>query len=78
MGAVVIAFCGALATALPYAVLMMVIYFDTTADCGYKCSDYFTELPKEGPVNIYEKKKTTGHIFIGSNDDARQLAVYIP
>lgn len=77
MGAGVIGFLGALFSTLPYAVLIMVIYFDTTENCGYKCSDYFEELPKEGPVNIYEEK-STGHIFIGANDDARQIAVYVP
>nr|YP_010472458.1 hypothetical protein N4L43_pgp051 [Pleurosigma intermedium]UVG42069.1 hypothetical protein [Pleurosigma intermedium] len=77
MGAVTIGFLGALSSTLPYAVLMMVIYFDTTENCGYNCSDYFEQLPKEEPVNIYEEK-STGHIFIGANDDARQIAIHTP
>ena len=77
MGTVAIGFIGALVSTLPYVVLMMVLYFDTTENCGYKCSDYFEQLPKEGTVNIYGEKATK-HIFIGSNDDARQIAVYVP
>lgn len=77
IGATTIGFLGALFSTLPYAVLMMVIYFDTTENCGYKCSNYFEELPKEGPVKIYDKK-STGHIFIGANDNARQITVHTP
>ena len=77
MGATPIGFVGALFSMLPYAVLMMVIYFDITENRGYNCSNYFEQLPKEGPINIYEEK-STGHIFIGANDDARQIAIYNP
>ena len=77
MGATAIGFLGALFSTLPYAVLMMVIYFDTTKNCGYNCSDYFEQLPKEGPVNICAEK-STGHVFIGANDDARQISIHTP
>lgn len=52
-GSAVIGFVGALFSIVPYAVLMMVIYFDTIENCGYKCSDYFEQLSKQGPVEIY-------------------------
>lgn len=77
MGTAAFGSLGALFSTLPYTALMMIIYFDTTENCGYNCSDYFEQLPKEGPVNIYEEK-STGHIFINTNDDARQIAVSIP
>ena len=38
---IIIGFVSALFSTLPYAVLMMVIFFDSTQNCGYKCSDYF-------------------------------------
>lgn len=77
MGATAIGFLGALFSTLTYAVLMMVIYFDTTENCGYNYSDYFEQLPKEGPVNICDEK-STGHVFIGANDDAQQIAIHTP
>jgi hypothetical protein len=76
-GSTILGLIGALFAMLPYAVLMMVIYFDTTKHCGYKCSNYFKELPKEGPVKIYAEK-SSGNLAIGANDDARQLEIYIP
>ena len=76
-GAAVIGFVGALFSIFPYAVLMMVLYFNTTENCGYKCPDYFETLPKEGPVEIY-KKESTGHVFIVGNDDAKQIEIYTP
>ena len=34
-------------------------------------------LPKEGPVEMFEER-STGHLIIGSNDDARQVTIFIP
>ena len=76
-GSAIIGFVGALFSIFPYAVLMMVIYFTSTENCGYKCSDYFETLPKEGHVEIY-KKESAGHVFIAGNDDAKQLEIYTP
>ena len=74
-----IEFLGALFSTLPYAVLMMVISFDATKNCGYNCSDYCEQLPKDGLIKIYEAK-STGYVFIGVkvNNDARQIAIHIP
>ena len=76
-GSAIIGFVGALFSIFPYAVLMMVIYFNTTENCGYKCSDYFETLPKEGHVEVYNKE-STGHVFIAGNDDAKQIEIYTP
>lgn len=76
-GSAIIGFVGALLSTLPYGILMMVLYFDSTENCGYKCSDYFEKLPKEGHVEIY-KKESTGHVFIAGNDDAKQIEIYTP
>ena len=68
---------GALFSIFPYAVLMMVIYFNITENCGYKYSNYFETLPKQGNVEMY-KKESTGHVFIAGNDDAKQIEIYTP
>lgn len=73
IGSLVIGFLGALAATLPYSILMLLLYFTATENCGYKCSDYFEQLPKEGPAKIYGEE-STGHLFIGGND----VEIYIP
>lgn len=70
-------FVGALFPTFPYVVLMMFIYFDTTANCGYKCHNYFEKLPQEQIVRIYAEKSNDNLIITG-NDEARQVEVYIP
>ena len=76
-GSAIIGFVGALVTTVPYCILMLLLYFNATENCGYKCSDYFEQLPKEGPAQIYGEE-STGHLIIGGNDDARQVEIYIP
>nr|YP_010471962.1 hypothetical protein N4L39_pgp092 [Haslea avium]YP_010472028.1 hypothetical protein N4L39_pgp026 [Haslea avium]UVG41427.1 hypothetical protein [Haslea avium]UVG41493.1 hypothetical protein [Haslea avium] len=76
IGSAIIGFVGAFLAGIPYIILMFLLY-DATENCGYKCSDYFEKLPKEGPHKVYGKE-STGHIFIAGNDDARQLEIYIP
>lgn len=49
----------------------------STENCSYKCSEYFEPIPIEEPVRIYGEK-STGHIFIAGNDDARQVEIYVP
>lgn len=77
LGTAVIALVGGLFAALPFAILMALIYFDATVNCGYKCSDYFEHLPKEGPVRIHVEKPTSNLVILG-NDDARQVEIYTP
>ena len=76
-GSAIIGFLGALFATLPYCIFMLLLYFDATENCGYKCSDYFEQLPKEGPVKTYGEE-STGRLFIGGNDAARQIEIYIP
>lgn len=77
LGTAVIALVGGLFAAFLYAIFMALIYFDATENCGYKCSDYFEHLPKEGPVRIHVEKPT-GNLVIVGNDDARQVEIYTP
>lgn len=76
-GAAVIGFVGGIVSSFAYAILMMILYFNLTENCAYKCQDHFEHLPKEGPVRIYGEK-STGHLTIAGNDDARQIEIYIP
>ena len=68
---------GAAANLLPYTVLIMILWFNSTENCGRKCSNYFEQIPKEGPFEIY-KEQPNGHICIASTEDAEQLQLYIP
>lgn len=54
---------------------MLLLFFDATENYGYKCSDYFEQLTKEG--SVYEEESTS-YLFITRNDDARQIKIYIP
>ena len=76
-GSAMIGLLGALVTPVPYCILMMLFYYNVTEHCAYKCSDYFEQLPNEGHLQHYGETPT-GHLFIGGNDDAKQVAIYIP
>ena len=76
-GSAFIRFFGALVTSFPYGILMLVLYFNATENCGHKCSNYFEQLPKERPAQIYGEEATS-HFFIRENDQARQIEIYIP
>jgi hypothetical protein len=76
-GTATIAILGALFSLFPYAVLMAIMYFDGTQNCGYNCNAHFEHLPKEVPVKIYSKQ-LAGHVIIAENNDARQVEIYIP
>ena len=77
IGSAIIGFVGALVEVFPYAVLLLLLSFSATENCGYRCSDYFEQLPKEGHAKIYGEE-STGHLFIAENDNARQIEIYIP
>jgi hypothetical protein len=76
-GSAIIGFVGALTATFPYCILMLLLYFNATENCGDRCSDYFEQLPQEGPSQTYGEE-STGHLFIGKNDDAQQIEIYIP
>lgn len=76
-GATIIGLLGAAFSTLPYALLLVIIHFSITEDCGYKCSDYFEQLSEKGPVEICVKE-STGNLVIAGNDDARQIELYNP
>jgi len=83
-GAAIIGLLSALSSGLPYAILMILIYFEGTQNCGYPCDEYFQHLPPEGHVRIYSEQ-STGHLAMAEaeasaegKDDARQVEIYIP
>jgi hypothetical protein len=61
----------------PLAILMTMIYYDSTANCGYKCHDYFELIPKESSVRVYSNELTE-NLLIGENDGSRQMIIYNP
>lgn len=76
-GSAIIGLGGALVGTLSYAILLMLLFFNATENCSYRCSDYFEQLPREGPTQIYGEE-SIGHLVIAGNDDARQVEIYIP
>lgn len=61
-GSLLIGVVASALTALLYAILTMTIYFQATKNCGFKCSEYFEQLPSQGPV-LMEEKQTGPTIF---------------
>jgi len=57
--------------------MIMITFYSQTEHCGYKCSDYFQQLPKEGSAKVYSEEPR-GQLVIAGNDDARQLEIYNP
>lgn len=60
-----------------YGILIIILFFDSTQNCGYKCSNYFEQLPDDQPVRIFADKPT-GQFVIAGNDDASQVEIYTP
>lgn len=77
VGTSVIAFIGAIFMNLPFAILMVMIYFDQTQYCGYNCDLHFQHISEKEPINIYSNEPA-GHLAISGNDEARQVAIYNP
>lgn len=76
-GSALIGVIGALCTTLPYAILLVILYFDFSSNCGYDCSSHFEILPKESSVIIYSDD-STGHLIIGDKNQASQVQIYNP
>ncbi len=64
-------------SAVPYGILIMVLFFGLTENCGFPCHDYFKELPVNEPIQIFAKK-STGNLIIVGNDHAQQVEIYVP
>jgi len=76
-GASIIVLTGTWLSVFSYSLLVMIVYFLNTENCGYQRSDYFEQLPEEGPVKIYEKE-STGHLLVAGNDKGKQIEMYVP
>ena len=76
-GSAIMGFVTGLLAAFSYGIFMTVIFFNLTENCSYRCSDFFEQLPKEGPIQIVENQ-STGNLVIGGNDDAKQVQFYTP
>jgi hypothetical protein len=76
-GTAVIAVSTALLSTLPHAIILLIVYFEGTQNCGYNCDAYFEELPKEVPVKIYQEQ-ATGHPIITQKNKANQVEIYLP
>ena len=52
-----IEFVAPILVALSNAILIMVLYFDATQNCGYQCQNYLEHLPKRDLLEFTEKKQ---------------------
>lgn len=77
VGTSVIAFMGAIFMNLPFAILLVMVYFDQTQYCGYNCDAHFQHVSEKEAINIYAEEPA-GHLAISGNDEARQVSIYNP
>jgi hypothetical protein len=75
-GTFIIGVLGAIFSTLPYAIFMVLIYFEGSQNCGYNCDAHFQHVPKESIIRIYGEQ-SSGHLAIAENNDARQVEIYI-
>lgn len=79
LGAIVLGTVAAVGNMLPYGIILMLMYFDATKNCGHICSNYFEQLPKDQITKIFEGKERVGpQLVIAGNDEARQVEIYEP
>lgn len=77
VGSAVIRIANALLSSFSYGILIMLLYFENIANCGYRCNDYLERLPKDQPVKVFAEEPT-GRLVIAGNDDVHQVEIYIP
>jgi len=77
MGSAAIGIIGALFATLPYAILLVILYFNGTENCGYNCDAHFEHLSQEAPISIHADD-SVGHLVISDNNEARQVQIYTP
>ncbi|QXE46097.1 hypothetical protein IV203_000075 (plastid) [Nitzschia inconspicua] len=67
-----------IASSLSYGILLLLICFLESEQCGFSCDTYFDKIPPEPEaINVYTKNRT-GNLIITGNDAARQVEIYIP
>ena len=72
-----VAFIAALWATFPYAVLIMVISFLETENCGYTCNRHFEPVPKGEPA-IVRVERASGNLLIGDNSENQKIELYVP
>jgi hypothetical protein len=74
---VLIGIISALVSSFAYGILILILSFDSTHNCGYRCDDYFDHLSDYQPLRVFAQKPT-GQLVIAGNDNERQVKIYIP
>lgn len=69
--------CASFFGSIQFIVFILAVSYNLTEDCGYKCSNYFEQLPKDEPIKILADQ-STGHLLIKENDDVGQPEIYLP
>ena len=77
-GSAVFGLVGAVFSVVSHAIALGVFYYFLTQDCGYRCDNYFENIPKQdGEIRIYGERRE-GNLVIAGNDEAHQVELYIP
>ena len=63
LGAAKVGFIGCIFSVIQYSIVILIVYYSMTENCGYKCNDYFTHITVDLPIIIY------------ANNDIVQLAI---
>lgn len=76
-GSAIIGIIGSFITTLPYVILLVLLSFDVTHNCGYDCSTHFDDVPQETPIQIYSDNPA-GHLIISDIKEDREIQIYHP
>ena len=75
--AAIAGFVGFFSTSIRYGIIALIIHYQATENCGYRCSDYFEHISKDEPFFV-SLDESSNKIIIASEKDSKQLELYIP
>jgi formylmethanofuran dehydrogenase subunit D len=77
LGATLLGFAAAIFAIVPYGILIAILYFGATENCGYNCENYFELVPKQETQRIYAEK-SFGNLIIGKSENVDMTQIFIP
>ena len=64
--------------AVPYAVLMMILSFELSSNCGVDCDYYLQELPSNKEEIMVLVDRDDDNLIITSHEHSNKVAIYVP
>lgn len=65
---------GTLATAIPYAIFMRLLYFDVTQNFVYQCAEHFQSVPQQEIIKLVGPT-TSKHLAVTDKKDENQVEI---